>query len=117
MNMRPWIDPRVRQVKPEQAKAYLLGHGWRPQPYARPQLWRFRGPSDDDGKPIELYVPTVEHGRDYVDSIVFLITALATIEDRPAIQVLDDMLTASVPSVAANGSAKPRRTPRKKTAG
>jgi hypothetical protein len=45
----------------------------------------------------------LEHTDDYVDSIIRLITNLAIIEDRTAVEVLDEMLGVTTP--ANNGAA------------
>ena len=88
----PWIDRRVEKVRVPQVLAYLRGRGWEPKPFPRPQVLLFTGPPDDDGRPIVQMVPADEQGGDYLQCIIDLITNLAVIEDRPAVEVLDDIL-------------------------
>jgi hypothetical protein len=90
--MNPWVDPRLKDVRPEQARAYMLAHGWEQKPFPRPEMWLFEGPPDDDGQPIPLFVPSTAEGSDYLQRIYELVTALAIIEDRLAIEVLNDTL-------------------------
>jgi hypothetical protein len=94
----PWIDPRVQSVRVTDAQAYLLRHGWKPKSFARPQVLLFEGPPADDGEPITQIVPTFERGSDYLQCIIDLITNLALLEDRPAAEVLNDMLQQAPPS-------------------
>jgi hypothetical protein len=100
MKFSPWIDPRVQQVRVADMRSYLLDHGWKPKPSPRPQIDLFEGPLDDDGKPIVLLVPATKKGRDYFQRIIELISSLAVIEDRYAVDVLNDILGQSA---VANG--------------
>jgi hypothetical protein len=102
--LNPWIDPRVGEVQPEQARAYMLAHGWEPKPFPRPELWLFEGPPDDDGRPIRLFVPSERKGTDYLECIARLITTLAVIEDRYAVAVLTDMLAPANGQPPADGA-------------
>jgi hypothetical protein len=88
----PWIDARVSDVQPEQARTYVLTHGWVQKPFPRREMWLFEGPLDDEGQPIRLFVPSERNGSDYPECIARLVTALAVIEDRYAVAVLNDML-------------------------
>ena len=88
----PWIDPRVQAVRAADAQAYLRRHGWKPKPFPRPQVLLFEGPPADDGEPIVQMVPASEGGSDYLQCIINLITSLALLEDRYAVEVLNDML-------------------------
>jgi hypothetical protein len=105
--LNPWIDPRVSEVQPEQARAYLLAHGWEQKPFPRPEMVLFEGPPDDDGRPIRMFVPSERKGSDYLECIASLVTALAVIEDRGAATVLTDMLAAANGS-PANGADRGR---------
>jgi hypothetical protein len=88
----PWIDPRVQFVQSKDAQAYLLRHGWKPVPFPRTDTLMFAGPLADSGKPITQIVPISEDSDAYVQRIIELITALAILEDRTAVAVLDDIL-------------------------
>jgi hypothetical protein len=87
----PWIDPRIVQVRPAAAQAYLRQRGWKPLTTGQPNLLRFEGPPGKDGSPT-VQVPLLEQGRDYPQRVIELITDLALAEERYAVEVLDDIL-------------------------
>jgi hypothetical protein len=97
--LNPWVDPRVRLVRPDHAKAYLFQKGWKHRPYARPQVLLFEGALSDDGNPIVQIVPLIEEADDYVEAVIRLITNLALLEDRYAVDVLNEMLQSAPTSV------------------
>jgi hypothetical protein len=107
MNYQVWIDPRVAQAKLEGVRSYLTQHGWTRQPYPRPEVQVFAGPLTDDGEPILLLVPATEALVDYRVAIEELISTLAVLEDRYAVDVLNDILQAGSAPPAANGAAAP----------
>ena len=88
----PWIDRRIEFVRAESAKNYLYRHGWKCTPFPQPQVLRFEGPLADSGNPIVRFVPVLEEADDYVQRIYELITSVAIIEDRTAVEVLNEML-------------------------
>ena len=92
MSHRAWVDPRVSLVRVAGVRSYLLSRGWRPQPYPRPELLVFEGPPDDDGQPIVQVLPSSEQMRDFSMRVEELIAALSILEDRPAPDILSDML-------------------------
>jgi len=98
--MSRWVDPRIRSVRVADVKDYLLRHRWRLKLYPRPELLVFEGPLDDDGKPIVQVLPSSETYADYNQRLLELVTALAIIEDRHAVDVLNDILGQPA---AANG--------------
>lgn len=108
--MNPWVDPRVGDVTPEQARRYLLAHGWHQKPYDYPPLWAFDGPPDDGGEAMRLFSPSKKAGRTYAACVERLISSLAVIEDRPAAAVLEEML-ASAPAAEprVNGTLRGRK--------
>jgi hypothetical protein len=91
-NMDRWVDPRVAQVRTADVQRYLVARGWKPKPSPRPQLLMFEEPAGRERKPIIQTVPASERGSDYRDGIVRVITNLAVIEDRYAVDVLNDIL-------------------------
>jgi hypothetical protein len=91
----PWIDPRVMQVKVADVEAYLRRRGWAPVASPRSQMQLFKGPAADDGESIVQALPTAEQGSDYVQRLIDVITNLAVIEDRYAVEVLNDILVAA----------------------
>jgi hypothetical protein len=109
----PWIDPRVCQVRPEAAQAYLTRRGWKPLPDAEPNFREFEPPAAGEDAQVPR-LPLLEQGRDYTQRVIELITQLALAEGRYAVEVLDDIL-ARGPS-AGNGApaaagATPSSTP------
>jgi hypothetical protein len=74
-------------------KSYLLSKGWAPQPVPGSQGLLFEGPLADDGEPIVQFVPGAEAVRDYRMRVEELFRALSKIEDRPAADILYDVLT------------------------
>ena len=92
MNKHSWVDPRLAQVQADQARAYMLSHGWKLQPYPRKELLVFGGQVDDDNLPILLTLSSSEHCRDYLGRLEELIRALSILEDRTPRDVLDEML-------------------------
>lgn len=102
MSHSAWIDPRIDRVSVDNVRAYLEDRGWRLQAFPGPELLVFEGPNDDDGKPILQVVPSSERFKDYRMRVENLIGALSVIEDRPAVDILTDMVASS----SANGVVK-----------
>jgi hypothetical protein len=48
----------------------------------------------DDGEPLVQMVPAAEQGSDYVQRVIEVVTNLAVIEDRYAVEVLNDIIAA-----------------------
>jgi hypothetical protein len=108
MSNRVWVDPRLPLVRVAGVRSYLLGRGWRLQPYPGPELLVFDGPADDDGQPITQVLPSSEQMRDFPLRVEELIAALSILEDRPAPDILTDILSKETagppPAVEENGS-------------
>ncbi len=100
-----WVGPRIRSVRVADVRSYLSRHGWKPKPYPRPELLFFEGPLADNGEPIVQVLPAEERFADYQQRLVELITALAVIEDRPAADVLSDILRQGAPLPNGQGQA------------
>lgn len=92
MSDRVWIDPRLSLVRVAGIRSYLLGRGWRVQPYPGTELLVFEGPADDDGQPIVQVLPSSEQMRDFPLRVEELIAALSILEDRSAHDILSDVL-------------------------
>lgn len=108
MSNSAWVDPRVESVTVAGVRSYLLARGWRLGAYPGPELLVFEGPSDDDGQPIMQVVPSSERMSDFRMRVEELIGALSVIEDRPARDVLEDVLaagTGTAPAPAAPNGA------------
>jgi hypothetical protein len=90
--LRRWVDPRVKQVRVADVQAYLQRRGWERSPAPRPQQLAFAAPpGNPDGRAV-IYLPASEQFADYPQRILEVITELAEIEDRYAVDVLDDIL-------------------------
>ena len=103
----PWIDPRIVQLEPEAAQAYLLAHGWKLLgPAANPALLMFAQPGDGEDTPTVLVPVELDEGP-MLQRMIDLVADLAHFEDRWAVDVLHDILRHPADSVAANGPAVP----------
>lgn len=108
MNYSAWIDPRIDQVTVAGLRGYLEAHGWRLQPFPKPELLVFEGPNDDSGAPLTLAVPASERLKDYRLRLEELLGTLGLIEGRYAGEILNEMLqgtptNGAVPHPQANG--------------
>jgi hypothetical protein len=100
----PWIDPRVVQLGPGQARAYLVRRGWKSLgPAGNPILEMFEGPDERDDTPTVL-VPLETDQGPMLQRMIELVGELARFEDRWAVDVLNEMLQPSV-AAPANGPA------------
>ena len=73
-------------------QAYLRGRSRVPRPASRPQQLAFEGPPGTPEGPAVLYLPSSEQFADYPQRILEVITELAEIEDRYAVDVLNEIL-------------------------
>ena len=105
MNRSAWIDPRIAQVSVAGARRYMVDHGWRLKPFPRPEVLVFEGPMADEGHPISLIVPSSEKFIDYRMRIEDLISALGVIENRYAVEILNEMLALPTTNGAVEHSA------------
>jgi hypothetical protein len=108
-NMYRWVDPRVDSVRVADMRSYLARRGWKEKPYpGGPELLVFQAARvDDDGKEIIQVLPSAEESRSYRQRLIELITSLAVIEDRLAVEVLNDILH---PTPEQHRNGVPRRT-------
>jgi len=104
-DMGRWVDSRLQSVRVADVQSYLLRTGWRIQPYPRQELLVFEGPLADNGEPITQVLPSSEDLADFQQRLLELITALAVIEDRSAVQILNDVL----PQEQLDGSSLERK--------
>jgi hypothetical protein len=105
----PWIDPRYKLVSPAQAEGYLRRHGWQMRAYPLPEVRVFEGPVADSGRPIRQYVPQIESTDDFHRCMLDLITSVARLEQRRAVDVLEEML--GVTTLSVNGQPAADKTP------
>src|SRR5262249_22552604 len=107
-----------KDVRPEQARSYLVRHGWAEKPDPRPVVWLFEEPPPDRGRPAQLIVARNDKASDYPQRVVDLITTLAILEDRRAVAGLKEMLAwPSEGTPQANGAGRsPRKAASKKPA-
>jgi hypothetical protein len=100
----PWIDPRVAQVRPEDAQTYLTRHGWTLiGPASNSELLRYEIEGNEQAPTV--FVPIRADSGAAQQGMIDLIADLACFEDRWAVDVLHDILRQSAEAVAANGPA------------
>jgi hypothetical protein len=88
----PWIDPRIVQLAPAEARAYLVRRGWNSLgPASNPVLEIFEGPGEVDDAPAVL-VPCKTDQGPMLQRMIDLVSELALFEDRYAVDILNDML-------------------------
>jgi hypothetical protein len=90
--LRRWVDPRVTRVRVADVRAYLERRGWEERPGPRPQQITFEEPAGNPNGPTIVSLPSSEQFADYPQRILEFVTELAEIEDRYAVDVLDDIL-------------------------
>jgi hypothetical protein len=100
----PWIDPRVLQVKSSDAEAYLRKRGWVRAKCANPNMNAFANSTN------VVCVAQLDHADDFSQRMIELISALAQIEDRYAVDVLSDILQPANALTPVNGAAAPQAT-------
>jgi len=105
----PWIDRRVLSVRVPAMREYMARHSWRLVPYSRSEVLMYEGSLSDSGRPIRQMVPLLEEADDYPQCVIDLITNLARLEDRTAVEVLEEML--GVTTASANGKVSGNQTP------
>ena len=86
----------------EAVMEYLRAHGWRTQQEG--QHVRCEGPPDDEGQPIVQFLPKSERYADYPLRLEDLISVLSVIEERPAMEIVREMVV-STPATAATGGS------------
>ncbi len=87
----PWIDPRVAQVRSQAVQAYLVQHGWKRMEANQPHFLPFAGPTASKN-PSVIRVPLRKQARDYPERVIELVTDLALVEGRYAVEVLNELL-------------------------
>src|SRR5262249_53973411 len=92
MNPWGWVDPRVRQVRVANIRAYLLGRGWKMCPAPNVKTLLLEAPTADGEEPLRLVLPSSEDFSDYSSLVAGLITTLSELEDRHPVEVLNDIL-------------------------
>jgi hypothetical protein len=116
MSNSAWVDPRIEQVRVAGVRSYLLSRGWILQPYPGPELLVFGGPLDDDGEPIVQILPSSEQMGDFRLRSEELIAALSVLEDRPASEILTDILQQdTISQPLPDGANAPIALPRSET--
>jgi hypothetical protein len=102
-----WVDPRIEELQVEQVRRYMLAHGWQIQPNARTEVIVFQGPLADDGQPLVQILCSSKQISDYWLRLEDLLEALSHFEERPCVEILNDMLA----SAASNGPVQPPAHP------
>ena len=104
----PWIDPRILQVRPSAAQAYLVRRGWKLLGPARQPLLLMYERLGEKEEPSSVLVPTELDDGPLLQRMIDLVGDLARVEDRYAGDVLTDILqgTPAVPE-PVNGPGMP----------
>ena len=98
----PWIDPRVLDVRPSDAEAYLRSHGWKEAVSDNAHWKRFLSPSN--GNQEAVLVPVAVDDDSLLNLLVECIGKVAAWEGRYAGELLSELL--AVPSgTHANGTS------------
>ena|SRR5947209_625439 len=106
-----WVDPRICSVRVADARAYLLGRGWRTKPQAQPEMFFIERAPEAGNPPPVLTLPPSEEFGDYLQRITELITTLASFERRYAVEVLEDILRHAAPAEPARDGKNQVRGP------
>ena len=93
-----------RRVPLQSVTEWLTRNGWSVIPDNRGGLL-CKGPSDDDGKPITCTLPEDESFRDYELRLEDLIATVAIIEERPAVEIVNEMTVSTTPAGQQSTSA------------
>ena len=93
MNGRFSLRDFGQTIHLEDVVRYLTEREWKmKRDEERGRIW-FEGPEDDAGAPILQYLPASEEYADYLLRVEDLIAALTVIEERPAIEILTEMVS------------------------
>jgi hypothetical protein len=102
-----WIDPRITEVRPEAAQAYLLNRGWKPLgPASNPLMLMFEAPGGGNDAPTVFLPLRIDEGP-LLQRMIDLVADLSRFEDRWAVDVLEDILRQPSESIPANGPSVP----------
>jgi hypothetical protein len=110
-----WEELGVEQPTPEQARRYMLTHGWTEQPYG-PELFVFEKSIDGADKPMIQVLPSSAEMSSYPQRLLDLLGALCRLEDRLIRHILADMLAPEgycvAPQVVSANDAPKQKTRR-----
>jgi hypothetical protein len=100
----PWIDPRVTQVRVAAFQRYLEKRGWRQLPESPRGFLSFQVPGDPRSL---IRIPGApENDGDYLRLVIQVITDMAQVEGKYAVELLNDILACdpSLPPAPGNGA-------------
>ena len=97
----PWIDPRVLDVQPADAEAYLRTRGWEEAESGNPHWKRFLSPTGRDREAVLL--PTATPDDALVNLLVECVGKIAAWEGRFAGELLNELL-AGPSGIRSNGA-------------
>lgn len=86
----PWIDPRVLDVRPADAEAYLRARGWQETDSTNPHWKRFLAPPGTERDAV--LVPANTHCDELANLMIECVGKLAAHEGRFAGELLDELL-------------------------
>jgi hypothetical protein len=87
----PWVDPRVLDVRPADAEAYLRDHGWSEAQSAVPGAKRFLSPARGTEREAVLVPEALDDGP-LLNLLVECVGKVAAWEGRYAGDVLNELL-------------------------
>ena len=88
----PWVDPRVAQVRVADFEKYLVKRGWSRLEKSPPYFLSFEIPGDRRSL---IRIPADESDRNYLRLVIEVITDMARVEDKYAVEILNDILSPS----------------------
>lgn len=103
-------DRRFYTLTPQCVRAYVESRGWKPYSEPQYQLWAHDDFRSDDGELIPEIVPP-RKSDDFLTRVGELLRALSDFENRPALDIMEDML-ALQNAPAANGKNGAHKTKR-----
>lgn len=84
-------DAALRQLGVEDVAAYLDKIGWKRRPHPNKRFLVFEGPKDDDGKPIEMVLPSEDRFDDTLIRLSEAVNLLSAIQNTSPRDVIEAM--------------------------
>jgi hypothetical protein len=95
MSNRFGLNDFGRRIPLQSVTAWLTRNGWSVVSDNRGGLL-CKGPPDDKGNPITCTLPEYESYRDYELRLEDLIATVTVIQERPAIEIVNEMLVSAI---------------------
>ena len=104
MNVPSLVHPLFHEIRVNDVRDYLIDRGWVVKPFNQSEVIVFEGPLDDEGNPIVQLVPASRDMRGFFLRMQELLQSLSIIEERPAEQILHDIVTQCTGEPASRAS-------------